>query len=71
MLSPSRSVDHKDAPSNFDSLPSLPNPSPTSTASDPERNKQSSGLAKFRDKILNLKSQIQEDIHELSSEDES
>jgi hypothetical protein len=27
-------------------------------------------LAKFRDKILNLKSQIQEDIYELSSEDE-
>ena len=27
-------------------------------------------LAKFRDKILNFKSQIQEDIDELSSEDE-
>ena len=31
---------------------------------------EESHMAKFRDKIMNLKSQIQEDIHELSSEDE-
>ncbi len=28
-------------------------------------------LARFRDRIMNLRSQIQEDINELSSEDES
>ena len=31
---------------------------------------EETSMAKFRSKIINLKSQIQEDIHELSSEDE-